>query len=132
MWVASCDIDKFTDEKSCNTSVYTAGDGNLYRISFYLIDSQKYGNRSAFIFDGGSKSNNCHKSNVIRIDKNDAIFFEDQGITMGKARKLLEQMLAGKTVIARCGDIDLTFTLNGFPEGYEFVKENMAFDPLKK
>ena len=131
-WEASCDIDKFTDVKYCKTIFDTFGGDDLYRIFFLVIYSQENVNEYGFVFSGGFKSSFCQNSNVIRIDKNDAIYFEGQDIDEDMARKLLEQMLAGKTAIARCGDVDFTFTLNGFPEGYEFVKKNMAFDPLKE
>jgi len=131
-WGTSCEIDKFTDEKTCETSVYTTGNDHLNWIYFLVAPPQKIGNSYGFFFSGGSKSSFCKNSNVIRIDKNDAILFEGQYTIGDIAQKLLEQLLAGKIAIARCGDVDFTFTLNGFPEGYEFVKKNMAFDPLKK
>jgi len=131
-WVASCDIDKFTDEKSCNTYVDTFSNSKFYRVHFLMTHSQIYDEFIGFLIADSSKSNDCLNSNVVRIDKNDAIFFEGRTINEEKANKLLQQMLAGKTAMARCGDVDFTFSLNGFPEGYEFVKKNMAFDPLKK
>ena len=128
-WLSTCQFDKVTDEKYCITNIWVTSDNITYAIGF-IIKGPK--NDYAFRFADKSKSNNCLNSNVVRIDKNDAIYFKDRIIYGYKAHKLLEQMLAGKTAIARCGDVDFTFTLNGFPEGYEFVKENMAFDPLKK
>jgi len=135
-WEASCDIDKFTDEKSCRTFVYTTNDDIIYRIYFMVFHSQKKGKDYGLFFYvhpfyGTSKSNYCHNSNVIRIDKNDAIYFNNYIIIEDMANQVLEQMLTGKTVAAKCGDDDFTFPLNGFSEGYEFVKKNMAFDPLK-
>ncbi len=131
MWLSTCHVDKFTDEKTCSIFVNAGSDGNIYRIHFFMAS---HINEDIYFFHFGSffESDNCENSNVIRIDKNDAIFFEGQTIKVDKATKLLKQMIAGKTAIARCGDVDFTFPLNGFPEIYESVKQNMAFDPLKK
>jgi len=131
MWLSTCHVDKFTDEKTCSTFVNAGSEGNIYRIQFFMAS---HINEDIYFFNFGAffESDNCLNSNVIRIDKNDAIFFEGQDIIGDKAHRLLEQMLAGKTAIARCGDVDFTFPLNGFPEIYESVKKNMDFDPRKK
>ncbi len=133
-WVASCEIDKITDDKSCQTIIMADRGRFLYAIIFKVIHSQEYGNVYGFYFYAASYSNdsesdNCQNSNVVRIDKNDAIDFEGTNLIGDMANPLIEQMLTGKTAIAKCGDDDFTFPLNGFREGYEFVKENMAFDP---
>jgi len=130
-WVASCEVDRFTDDQTCQNSIFTISEDIFYGISFMINPSNQDGNIYGFHFYDTSKYNFCQNYNVIRVDKYEAIYFENRIINGNKARKLLEQMLVGKTVIARCGTRDFDFTLNGFRDGYKFVISNMAFDPLK-
>lgn len=127
-WEVNCDIDEFTDERSCYLKNSTTP-GKIFLIA--LSDD-----KSKFGLSVGDASTLYNESAVIRVDDNQAIELEEvsslavgsRGSIMfvlkdGMANKLANQMMAGREAkvglsTIREGRQVIDFSLNGFTDAW--------------